>query len=104
MKLLSSPPKKIVDSFRNYSVLIVRYKFILVFVLVAGAIGYTIIKSQSYLAPSRDEATYEEKKSTLSNFKTIDYKFAEELKQTTNDVDVTVDELLPDNRTNPFTE
>ncbi|MDQ3093646.1 MAG: hypothetical protein M3Q70_00505 [bacterium] len=104
MKLLSSPPKKIVDSLRNYSSIVTRYKFILIFVLVSSAIGYTIIKSQSYLAPARDEATYEEKKTSLSNFKTIDYKFAEELRETTSDVDVTVNELLPDNRTNPFTE
>ncbi len=103
MKLPSTSPK-ISKKLQQLVALTHRFRFILILAAVALAIGYSAMSSQSYLAPTRDENAYNEKKTSLSNFQSIDYKFAEELKRRVTDVEITVEQLLPNNRDNPFTE
>ncbi|QQS64529.1 hypothetical protein IPO96_03015 [Candidatus Saccharibacteria bacterium] len=82
----------------------VRHRLIIFVVMTAVAIGYTTTTSQKLLSPQRNETTYDSKQKELNNFQTIDYKFAEQLRNDLSDVEVQVNQQLPSNRTNPFTE
>ncbi len=97
-------PKQLAEKFNKYVGLISRYRVVLIILAIASTIGYTTIRSQSYLSPSRDETAYDTKRKELSNFQTIDYQFAEKLKESVNDVEVKVNQNLPGNRVSPFTE
>ncbi|MEI7632470.1 MAG: hypothetical protein WCJ60_04075 [bacterium] len=77
---------------------------VLVMFLIAGAaIGFSLVRSQDYLDPARDEAKYNELSSGMS-YKKIDYNLVKKLKSALEDTDVSVSQSLAPDRSNPFNE
>lgn len=99
-----SLPTGLIKKIRHILELVAKHRVIVLAVLTAVAIGYTSLKTQSLTSPSRSESTYETKQKELNNFQSIDYKFADQLKKDLSDIEIQVNQQLPSNRTNPFSE
>ena len=80
-----------------------RHRFVLLFVILGAAIGFALIRTQSYLDIPRNEQRYSDE-TLLIKYKKIDEETLNTFRATQNDSGISVGSQFDPNRNNPFTD
>ena len=80
-----------------------KHRTVIVIFIACIAIFASVMQTQSYLNPSRNEAKYSEVQST-ANSKKIDQSIVDKLSKTQEDQNSTVNSSFVPDRNNPFAE
>ncbi len=78
-----------------------RHRFVLIFIILGAAIGFALLRTQSFIDIPRNEARYNEGVLTIQ-YKTVDPKTLEAFKTVLDDQQVQVDAQFNSDRNNPF--
>lgn len=90
-------------SAKKYLTFINHHQVFIVLVLASGILIYTLLQSQTYLDPARDETHYNEEVLKV-NYATIDQEVVDQISATLDDQDIDVDPNFVPGRNNPFAE
>lgn len=101
MKDLKQLGAKFQKKISEIIVLGTRHRFVLIFIILGAAIGFALLRTQSFIDIPRNENRYNEGVQTI-NYKTIDQKTLEAFKNVLNDQQVQVDSKYDSDRNNPF--
>ena len=80
-----------------------KHSVVVIFIVAGATIGYSLVRSQGYLNPLRDETRYTEA-SGKNVYNKIDYALVTKLQKSLNDIDIQVRQSLSPDRKNPFSE
>lgn len=90
-------------SLKKYTDFIYHHQVFIVLLLASAILIYTLMQTQTYLDPPRNESTYEEEIVKV-NYATIDQEVIDEISATLDDKDIEVDPNFVPGRNNPFAE
>lgn len=102
-----SDTRKVIENAEQTGIKIVglisKHRTVILIFIASIAILASVLQTQSYLNPVRNEDKYTEVQST-ANSKKIDQAIVDKLSKTQNDQNSTVDSNFVPDRSNPFTE
>lgn len=88
---------------KKYLDIVNRNQVFIVLLIASSVLIYTLIQSQTFIDPPRDESRYDEEIVKI-NYATIDQDVVDEISATLEDQDIDVDPNFVPGRNNPFAE
>lgn len=82
---------------------VAKHRFVLLFFILGTAIGFALLRTQSYLDIPRNEQRFSDE-TLLIKYKKIDEETLNTFKSTTNDAGIDVGSQFEPDRNNPFAD